>query len=115
MSSYGFVDFDQPMTATIAIEELNGKIFHGRRVELKPGYTKREYDIMENDRRWAEGQLERERRAATEASGVDNDGGTGEEKEEEEQEESGVDEATVGLGQEVTLAEELVEEVTVVG
>ncbi|CAN0086615.1 unnamed protein product [Discosporangium mesarthrocarpum] len=35
---YGFVVFEQPLSATIAIEDLNGREIKGRRVEVKPAF-----------------------------------------------------------------------------
>ncbi|CAM9657814.1 unnamed protein product [Laminaria digitata] len=61
---FGFVDFEQPLTATIALEELNGKEFHGRIVELKPAITTREKRIQETTEEWEQRSLEKERRSA---------------------------------------------------
>lgn len=64
MVRFGFVDFEQPLTATIALEELNGKEFHGRIVELKPAITTREKRIQEATGDWEQRSLEKERRSA---------------------------------------------------
>lgn len=61
---YGFVDFDQPLTATIAIESLNGKELNGRVVELKPAITTREKKRAEALREWEQRCLEEDRRVA---------------------------------------------------
>lgn len=61
---YGFVDFDQPLTATIAIENLNGKELNGRVVELKPAITTREKQKKEALREWEQRCLEEDRRVA---------------------------------------------------
>eukprot|EP00752_Nemacystus_decipiens_P003196 g2957.t1 len=61
---YGFVDFDQPLTATIAIENLNGKELNGRVVELKPAITTREKEMKEALRQWEQRCLEEDRRVA---------------------------------------------------
>lgn len=58
------MDFEQPLTATIALEELNGKEFHGRIVELKPAITTREKRIQETTEEWEQRSLEKERRSA---------------------------------------------------
>lgn len=58
------MDFEQPLTATIALEELNGKEFHGRIVELKPAITTREKRIQEATGDWEQRSLEKERRSA---------------------------------------------------
>lgn len=61
--SFGFVEFIQPLVATIAIEELNGKELHGRVVELKPAITPRERRRKEAEKDWRERlALERESR-----------------------------------------------------
>lgn len=53
------------MTATIAIEDLNGKEINGRVVELKPAVTTREKLRRQATMEWEETEaLERERRAA---------------------------------------------------
>ncbi|CAM9379866.1 unnamed protein product [Ectocarpus sp. 6 AP-2014] len=59
---YGFVDFDQPLTATIAIETLNGKELKGRVVELKPAITSREKRRKQALRDWEQRCLEEDRR-----------------------------------------------------
>lgn len=61
---FGFVDFTQPLTATIALEELNGKEFHGRIVELKPAISTREKQRQAATEEWEQRSLEKERRAA---------------------------------------------------
>lgn len=61
---YGFVDFDQPLTATIAIESLSGQELNGRVVELKPAITTRERKRKELLREWEERCLEEDRRVA---------------------------------------------------
>ena len=63
MVRFGFVDFEQPLTATIALEELNGTEFHGRIVELKPAVTTREKRIREATEDWEQRSLEKERRS----------------------------------------------------
>ena len=58
---FGFVEFNQPLTATIAIEDLSGKEFHGRVVELKPAILPQEKQRSEAKREWQERlALERE-------------------------------------------------------
>lgn len=61
---YGFVDFDQPLTATIAIENLNGKELNGRVVELKPAITTREKQMKQALHDWEQRCLEEDRRVA---------------------------------------------------
>lgn len=68
---YAFVDFNDPIVATIAIEDLNGTKLNGRKVEVKQAFSKEEVEQREARRRRAEMRLEAERRAALGVSGDD--------------------------------------------
>lgn len=78
MARFGFVDFEQPLMATIALEELNGKEFHGRIVELKPAITAREKRMQEATGDWEQRSLEKERRSAEGYADEDEGGEKGE-------------------------------------
>lgn len=60
------MDYELPLWATAAIEELNGVVIRGRRVEVKSAFSDQERKQQETRKQWLEeqGKLEEERREA---------------------------------------------------
>lgn len=68
------MDYQDPIFATIAIDDLTGTELLGRRVEVKAAITRREAREREAYRHRVEKRLEAARRAALEGSGGEGTG-----------------------------------------